>query len=119
MREQKRKVLRRDEEKNQTVTVLYGQVQVHAGDMWDRQARLAEKIAGNIAVATAKWTGKYTPKGGQEWDLMPPDEVAKRACDIAAALEREFKERNWITQIPMTNETLGIPEETDDDPKSD
>lgn len=104
----RRKLIWRDDVKKQVVMNDYGEIRIHHGEMPDRQCVLAQEIARHLGIATAKWNGKYTPRGTQEWELMAPAEVAERACNIAQELWAEFHKRQWMTEIPLTDELLGI-----------
>jgi hypothetical protein len=36
--------------------------------------------------------------------LMTPEEIANRACDIAAAAFAQFEKRDWLLQVPPESE---------------
>jgi hypothetical protein len=63
------------------------------------QAGLAVRICGNIAIAMGTPDGEDSA-GRAKYKLMPADEVAERACAIAAAMFAQWAKRGWLVEVP-------------------
>lgn len=68
-------------------------------------------MEGRLAIVLVeKWglvagdTGNEDSTGRAKVDLMPPAELAIRACDIAESIYKELRSRNMIVSIPDLNE---------------
>lgn len=85
---------------------------VHARYFYTNEMNLATELAKLISAG-----GAMTPcpveffqsKAEQTVRQMTPEEVAKRACDIAAAMLAEGAERDWIMPAPEISELLDDP----------
>jgi hypothetical protein len=64
-----------------------------------QQAKLAVSICGNIAVALGAPNGEDSA-GRAKFKIMPADEVAERACAIAAAMYAQWGKRGWLHEVP-------------------
>jgi hypothetical protein len=63
------------------------------------QAMLAMQLMTNIAIALGVPNGEDSA-GRARLALMPAADVARRACDIAAAAYDQFAARGWLVPIP-------------------
>lgn len=63
------------------------------------EASIAYTLAEKFGVIAATGDGEDSA-GRQKIALMPPAEVVKRACDIAALLVQEIESRGWYFEIP-------------------
>lgn len=63
-------------------------------------ARLAEQIATRFAIVAAMPDGEDS-SGRQKLRMPTADELAQRSCDIAAALWKQFGDRDWLYDIPL------------------
>lgn len=61
--------------------------------------RLAVALAERFGVLMGQPDGEDTA-GRQQFGLMHPTDVAKRACDVAAALWKELEDRQWVLALP-------------------
>jgi hypothetical protein len=62
-------------------------------------ASMAEKIATHFALIAAVPDGEDS-SGRQKHRLVTPEELAKRACDVAQALAAELESRGLIYDMP-------------------
>lgn len=60
---------------------------------------IAVDLMKHLAICTGTPDGEDSA-GRSKLKLLPADEVAKRACDIAAAMEKELKDRGWRLDLP-------------------
>lgn len=81
--------------------------------------RLAPTFEGHIALKLIENWGLVActddgedSSGRKKNRLLPPVEVAERACDIAEALMQQWRLREWLLDVPApTNETKPSSEE--------
>lgn len=76
-----------------------GQVKVQTEHIPGPLARLSETIAKNLVFGIIEPDGEDYARR-QKFKNMDPKEIAKRACDIAAALVDEWQQRGWIIDVP-------------------
>jgi predicted sugar kinase len=67
------------------------------------EAMLAIQIAERWALVAAIPDGEDSA-GRQKCRLPTRDELAERACGVAAALHKEFHARGWMQQVPPVAE---------------
>ncbi len=76
------------------------------------EAQLAIEIAKHLALVVGKDDGEDSA-GRQKIAIMPADEVALRACDIAEKMYAEFDARGWLLDLPAPREV--VPEKKADE----
>lgn len=82
-------------------TEEYGQERmiIEATHVFGTRAAIAKDLMEHIAMAMGQVDGEDSA-GRQKLRLMRPDEVAKRACEIADHLVDEFESRGWMVFVP-------------------
>jgi hypothetical protein len=72
------------------------------GDMaWDLMKR--------FAVVAADLEGEDS-EGRAQYGLLSPEQVAKRACEIAENAWAEFESRGWLQQLPAAEPIIDLGE---------
>src|SRR6185437_6515407 len=75
------------------------QILLHASHSLARQADFAARLMEHLSIISAIPDGEDSA-GRQKIALMPPNEVASRACNISAAAFAEFESRGWLVPAP-------------------
>jgi hypothetical protein len=98
----RKKIYNDASEKDQLiVTGGYGEVQVHRTLFPNARGDLAIKMAERLAICTGYATGTEDSSGRMIQDLLPPEDVASRACKIADYLITEIEDREWFVEVPI------------------
>jgi hypothetical protein len=82
-----------------------GQLAVHETEYETHEARLAKRFAEIIVSSSdyAKHLGDALHDGPKA-NLISPEIISKRACDLACYLMIEMRKREWIVQGPSVDE---------------
>jgi hypothetical protein len=72
------------------------------------KAEVAMRLVEHFAIVAASEDGEDSA-GRQAFKLQTPEQIVKRACDIASGLVDEFESRNWMVDIPPYIEIESIP----------
>ncbi len=86
------------------------QVQIYDTTVPNQQARLAIQFVERWGAVAAEPDGEDSV-GRQKLKLQSPPDTARRACDAAVSLYEEFKQRDWLVEVPAPK--LGKGEEFD------
>lgn len=83
-------------------------VSVHAAQVAIDEATMASQVLGMIVHTCA--TARETVQNGQDvklttYELLDAEEIAKRACDVAEAMYREYRQRGWMLDLPNVRDT--------------
>jgi hypothetical protein len=65
------------------------------------------KILDHFALISAQDDGEDS-SGRQKLKLLAPAEIARRACDLAAAFYAEVGTRGWLLQLPEYEHLLEV-----------
>lgn len=98
-----------------TVTHQYAKdpiIRVHDTEIPNLEARIAITLAEKFGIITAQPDGEDSA-GRQKLCLLPPSEVAARACAVAEKLTSEIRSRNWMVTCPTLQEASDILDERD------
>ncbi len=76
---------------------------VHRTEAPGDEAEFAMRLMGHIAIAAGHPDGEDAG-GRQKLRLLTPEEVAKRACEIASHSFTEFRARGWMIDFPSSDE---------------
>lgn len=68
------------------------------------EAHLAIELMRQLAIVAAETDGE-DKTGRQKLRLLKPDEVAIRACEIAAEAYKEFQARGWLKDLPAPKQS--------------
>ena len=71
----------------------------HARKRPNMRAEIAIRLVEHMAIVAAQEDGEDSA-GRRALRLQSPDEVARRACEIANCLVNEFETRGWIDNVP-------------------
>src|SRR5687768_10462304 len=64
------------------------------------EGHIALDLLRHLAIAACEPGGENSD-GSQALRLLTPEEVAKRACDIAASMYGELITRGWMIEVPL------------------
>lgn len=76
------------------------EVRLHAQQGYNCEADFALRLATQLAIAAASPDGEDSA-GRQKLQLMPPGDVAWRACEISRLMHQEFETRGWLVDMPL------------------
>lgn len=79
----------------------------HATEVFEAEAEFAKSLMKNLAIAAAEPDG-VDDAGRQAFRLLPPEEIAERACAISEAAHRKFRERGWAVNLPSLKECAAL-----------
>lgn len=78
-------------------------ISIHSTEHLIQEARIAVSLVERWGMVQAKDGGEDS-SGRARLELMPVDEVVARACDTAALLMAEVRNRNWVVPVPSWEE---------------
>ena len=72
----------------------------HQSHIESRQAQFAMDLMRHFALVAASDDGEDSA-GRAKLRTLSAEEVAQKACELAAAAYNEFHERGWLIEVPM------------------
>jgi hypothetical protein len=75
------------------------EITIHDTEVAQPQALIAERLMSHLAIVAAMPDGEDS-SGRQKLRMMTPAEVVTRANDIADLAWKQWRQRNWLLDIP-------------------